>query len=159
MFDMTEYSLDTPKDLYENILNKKLYSLIKNDKLYGGSTLADTNSTSIISLITSLIIIIVGFILYWYKNIFIEIDAKIHNISCDEDKSCDISINYIVNTTQYSKVLRSSKKYSPNDKIKIYYNLTNPNIIQLYNFNYEMVGIGIITLGVLFFLTSIYCIV
>ena len=135
MNSVSNYSLDTSKNLYFNILNEKISSLIKNDKMYGGSNIDYFNKYNYI-IIIGILMIVIGFIIIWYKNTWIKITAIITNISCIPviGKECKISINYIVRKIQYSKIITIQKSNIPKilmNQIQIYYLESDPNIIKL----------------------------
>ena len=161
-----DFSLGTPINSNDNILNKKLFSLIKNNKMYGGGYIDNSNC---ITLIIGVVILIVGFLLCWIKNDWVEIKADVKNISClnqngngngngNNVSNCDVSISYTVNSTQYSKMITLNKSDIPtNPYITIYYQESDPNIMRLYNFNYSVIGIILIVLSVFVIITSICC--
>lgn len=135
MNSLTNYSLDTSKNLYFNILNEKISSLIKNDKMYGGSNIDYYNKYNYI-IIIGILMIVIGFIIIWYNNTWIKTTANITNISCIPfiDKECKISINYIVGKIQYSKIITIQKSNIAKiliNQIQIYYLESDPNIIKL----------------------------
>ncbi len=159
-----EFSLDTPNNLNDNILNKKIFSLIKNDMMRGGYGNADGNSDGYIdssycvTLIIGVVIVIVGVVLCWFKNDWVEIKADVKNVSCTESDNCNISITYIVNSIQYSKIITINKSEVPtNSHVRIYYQESEPNVIKLYNFNYPVIGIGLIVLGIFILISSFCC--
>jgi uncharacterized membrane protein len=140
-----------------NILNYKIIDLIKNNNMYGGNDNSNDNSNCIIMII-GIIIIIIGFVLIYFKNNWIEVEAIIQNKSCDnKNNECKINITYIINSIQYSKIITMAKTDSLNDSIiKIYYQESNPNIIQLYNLNYSIIGISLVIFGSFIFILSNY---
>ena len=139
-----------------NILNKKIIDLIKNNNLEGGSSYNNTNSSSV-SLILGIIVIIIGFVLLWFKNDLVEIDAIIVNRFCDNNDECKINITYVVDSTQYSKIINLNKNNVPNEStIKIYYQQTEPNSIHLINPNYYVIGISSIVLGSFIIIFSLF---
>ena len=145
-----EYSLNTPIFQNTNILDKKLLNLIKYDMQGGGIGLETYNC---ITIIIGIIIIIIGFILLWFKNNLVEIDAIIKTQSYDKNEY-KINITYNVNSIQYSKIITMEE--NPNTStIKIYYQKSNPNSIQLYNQNYNVIGIGMIIVGIFIMFFSI----
>ncbi len=158
-----EFSLDTPNNLNDNILNKKIFSLIKNDIMRGGNGVGNgggngyTGGSDCVTLIIGVIIVIVGFVLCWFKNDWVEIKADVKNVSCTGSDNCNISITYIVNSIQYSKIITTNKSEVPtNSYLTIYYQESEPNVIKLHNFNYPVIGIGLIVLGI-FILVSSFC--
>jgi hypothetical protein len=164
MDSLMEFSLDTPNNLNDNILNKKIFSLIKNDMMRGGYGNADGNSDGYIdssycvTLIIGVVIVIVGVVLCWFKNDWVEIKADVKNVSCTESDNCNISITYIVNSIQYSKIITINKSEVPtNSHVRIYYQESEPNVIKLYNFNYPVIGIGLIVLGIFILISSFCC--
>ena len=158
MDSLMDFSLNISENLNGNILNKKLISLIKNNKMYGGGYI---DSSNYIILIIGIVVLIVGFILYLFKNDWIEIKANIKNISCvnqneTDNTECNVSIEYIVNSIQYLKMITMCKSdISTNQYISIYYQESDPNTMRLYNFNYSIIGIGLIVLGIFVIATSI----
>lgn len=153
-----EYSLNTPvfvnSHLYSSpdILSKKIFDLAKNNNnLTGGGFGLDISDC--ISLLIGIIIIIIGFVLLCFKNDLVEVEAIVKSQSCDESSGsgsrCKINIVYTVDNTQYSKIISINKKNIPDTPtIKIYYQSSNPNSIQLYNLNYSIIGIGMIIIGI-----------
>jgi hypothetical protein len=155
-YNSIKYSLNNDIYLDTNILNKKIIDLIKNNNLEGGSSLNKTNSSSV-SLIIGIIVIIIGFVLLWYKNDLIETDAIIVYRFCDNNDECKINITYVVDSTQYSKIINLNKNNVPNEStIKIYYQQTEPNSIHLINPNYYVIGITSIVLGSFIILFSLF---
>lgn len=168
-----EYSLDTPVKLDSNILTKKLFEMVKNNNITGGGFGLDTSNC--IGILIGIVIIIIGFVLLWFKNDLVETEATIVSKSCvnnqnlinglnilnglnglNED-SCKLNITYIVNSIQYSKIITTTSSNSSNSSnisnisnnptIKIYYSQSEPNLIQLVNPNYSIIGIGSIVIG------------
>jgi len=157
-----EYSLNTPVFVNSysnsNILSKKIFDLTKNNNnLSGGGFGLDMSNC--ISLLIGIIVIIVGFVLLWFKNDLVETEAIVKTKSCDEGTSssseCKINIVYTVDSIQYSKIISMDKKNVPKaPTIKIYYQSSNPNSIQLYNPNYSIIGIGMIIIGIFIIIFS-----
>lgn len=147
-----EFSLNTPLINNSNILEKKIFDLLKTSNMIGGSTGLGTYNC--IKLLIGIIIIIIGFILLIFKNDLVETEAIIKIKSCD-DKECKININYIIKDVQYSKIITINKNnYSNGNKIKIYYHESNPNSIQLYKINYSLLGIVMIIVGIFIIIFS-----
>jgi hypothetical protein len=165
MDSLIEFSLNTPNNFDNNILNKKILSLFKNNKMYGGGEYYD--NADCFTLIIGVIILIIGFVLCWYKNDWIEIKADIKNISCINNNNsntlikqndCNVAITYTFNSIQYSKIITMSKSDIPtNNYIQIYCLETNPNVMRLYNFNYSVIGIILILIGAFILVSSISC--
>lgn len=162
-----EYSLNTPVFVNsyshsslayssQDILSKKIFDLAKNNNnLSGGGFGLDISDC--ISLLIGIIIIIVGFVLLWFKNDLVEAEAIVKSQSCDESfgSGCKINIVYTVDNTQYSKIISIDKKNIPDTTtIKIYYQGSNPSSIQLYNPNYSIIGIGMIIIGIFIMIFS-----
>lgn len=155
-----EYSLNTPifvnsysySHSSSDILSKKIFDLAKsNNNLSGGGFGFDVSDC--ISLLIGIIVIIVGFVLIWFKNDLVKAEAIVKSQSCDEGLECKINITYVVDSIQYSKIISVDKKNIPDtSRIKIYYQSSNPSSIQLYNINYSIIGIGLIVIGVFIFL-------
>ena len=169
MDSIIEYSLNTPK-YHSNILDSKIINLLKRENLHmGGSGFENnsTNSTDCIVMIIGIIIIIVGFYLCWNKNDFISVNGQIKNVSCDTSNSnyfsnyfseCKFNITYIVDNVQYSKVVSLDKSSVPStNTIPIYYKESDPNIMQLYNYNYSIIGIILIIIGAFVLISSLCC--
>lgn len=158
----TEYSLNTPNFFNENnILNKKILDMAKNSKnnMVGGGFGLDL--ITIITLLISIVMIIIGFVLLWNKNDLMELEAIIVNKDCaNSDNDCRINIKYTVENTQYSKILTISKSNNlintESSTIKIYYSKSEPNSITLYNPNDSMIGIGLIVIGIVIIIFSTY---
>lgn len=157
-----EYSLNTPVFINSHshsysspdILSKKIFDLVKNNNnLSGGGFGLDISDC--ISLLLGIIIIILGFVLLWFKNDLVEAEAIVKSQSCDEGSGCKINIVYTVDNIQYSKIISMNKKNVPTTPtIKIYYQGSNPSSIQLYNPNYSIIGIGMIIIGVFIMIFS-----
>lgn len=161
-----EYSLNTPVFVNSysysipnlDILSKKIFDLTKNNNnLSGGGFGLDMSDC--ISLLIGIIVIIMGFVLLWFKNDLVEAEAIVKTKSCDEgtgsSSDCKINIVYTVDSTQYSKIISMDKKNVPDTPtIKIYYQNSNPNSIQLYNPNYSIIGIGMIIIGIFIMIFS-----
>ena len=147
----TEYSLDTPIFSNQNILNHKIASLFGNNIMSGGDENNNTSGFGYPNLLIGIIVIIIGFVLLFYKNDLVESEALILNSSCNDNKNkneCKINIIYSVNSTKYSKILDVNKNDIPNNPIiKIYYQQSNPNSVQLTNPDYSIVGISMIIIG------------
>ena len=144
-----EYSLDTPVFTNPNILTKKLFEIVKNNNITGGGF--DSGASNCIGILVGIVIIIIGFVLLWFVNDLVEIEATIVTKSCDNDQNdgtCKLNITYIVESIQYSKIIRIKSSNIYNDSsIKIYYSQSEPNSIQLVNPNYSIIGIGLIIVG------------
>jgi hypothetical protein len=154
-----EYSLNTPVFSNLNILNQKIIDLVKNNNLEGGNGFDNFDTSNYLSMLIGIIIIIVGFVLLWFKNDLVELEATILNKSCnsDDNNGCKINITYTVDSTQYSKIVTMNKNNIPNDStIKIYYQKSDPNSIQLVNPNYSLIGIGSIIVGLFVIIFSMF---
>lgn len=150
-----EYSLNTPVFNDSNILTKKIFQIAKTNDMIGGNS----DTSNCIGMLVGVIIIIIGFVLLWFKNDLVETEANINTKSCDtNDGSCKLNITYIVDSTQYSKIITipnseisnseiSNSNISVKPTIKIYYSQSEPNSIQLVNPNYSVIGIGSIIVG------------
>ena len=164
----TEYSLSTPIFSNENILNKKILDMVKNHNMIGGGFSLDF--MSIILLLLGLILIIVGFVLLWIKNDYIETVAMIVNKDClstnnNSNDECKINIKYTVENIVYSKIIsksetisesKSKSKSESDNLIKIYYSKSEPNSIILHDLNYSMIGISSIIVGIMIIIFSSY---
>lgn len=151
-----EYSLKTPVFEDTNILSKKILELVKSNDMVGGDFGLD--SSNCVGILVGVIIIIIGFVLLWFKNDLIETEATIVSKSCDDNQNgdCKLNITYVVNSTQYSKIIKiRSSNISNESTMKIYYSQSEPNSIQLYNTNYSMIGIGSIIVGSFIIIFSI----
>jgi hypothetical protein len=149
-----EYSLNTPVLSDKNILNCNLIELIKNNNMKGGSSYMDSSNN--ISLLIGIVIIIIGFVLLWFKNDWIETEAIIKTQTCLDSDKCKINITYIVDSIEYSKIITIEKNNIINiPKIKIYYQKINPKSIELYEPNYSITGISMIIIGALVMIFSI----
>jgi len=182
MDSLIKYSLNTPTNYNDNILNSKIINLIKNSNMSGGSSIDNSNC---IIMIIGIVIMIIGFYLCSNKNDWTSTDAFVQNSSCESDSvsepepisstllsmsptllsmsststQCKINITYIVNTVQYSKTIIIDKSAIPtNSSITIYYQESNPNIVRLYNFNYSIIGIVLIIMGAFVLISSLCCI-
>ena len=152
-----EYILSTPTitNSNENILSKKILDLMENSNMSGGG-IGLKDMSNCISLLIGIIIIIIGFILLWFKNNLVETEAIIKTKSCDEDTGCKINIIYTVNSIQYSKIINVCKSNVPDTPtIKIYYQSLNPNLIELYDPNFFIIGIGMLVIGLLVIIVTI----
>lgn len=207
-----EYSLNTPvfrkinkiDSIDKNILNYDLMELIKNNNIIGGDGSGSGSGSegggwglnmelsNCIGLLIGIIIIIVGFVLLWFKNDWVEIDAVIvqshhynengeDNNTCTDTENkqgeqnkqdkkdkegkegkegkCKIHIMYSIDSIEYSKIITVEKndilaKSKSNSKIKIYYQKTNPKLIQLFKQNYTTIGISMILIGSLVIIYS-----
>lgn len=159
--ESNEYSLGTPKyNFYglenDNILNSKIIKMLKNNNMSGGSGsgFISTNSSYIIMII-GIIIIVIGIILYNYNNDLNLTEAKINNFVCDNSQ-CKIDVTYNVKEITYNKTIILENSYNPKTStITIYYQISNPNIIRLHNFNYNLFSISLMITGILIIL-SVY---
>jgi ATP-dependent Zn protease len=153
-----EYSLNTPVFIDSNILTKKLFEMVKKNNITGGGFGLD--SSNCIGMLVGIIIIIIGFVLLWFKNDLVEAEATIITKSCDNNQnngSCKLNITYIVDSTQYSKIITiKGSNISDESTMKIYYSQSEPNSIQLYNPNYSIIGIGSIIVGSFIIIFSMY---
>lgn len=173
---ITEYSLDTPKyNKIDNILNARIIDMIKreNNMIGGFSTQDKPIMSNCIVLIISIIIIIVGIYLSLSKNDFVSTIGQVQNIVCDSSDSsdssnssnffnffdypskCKFNLTYTVKNTQYSKIISIDKLSIPQtDQIEIYYKESEPNIIYLYNYNFYLIGLGLIFAGLFMLISS-----
>ena len=157
-----EYSLNTPIFSNLNILNQKIIELVKNNNMGGGNGnkngFSNMDTSKCISIMVGIIIVIIGFSLAWFKNDLIEYEATIINKSCnDNNNECKINITYIIDQIQYSKIIIMNKQLFPtNSTIKIYYQHSDPNSIQLSNQNYYIIGFSLIIIGLLVIFFSIF---
>lgn len=157
-----QYSLETPKyNFYglgqDNILNSKILTMLKkNNNIYGGGTESSNFSNSnCIIMVIGILIIIVGFVLCWFKNDWNTTQATIQSFQCTNSQ-CKINIIYNVNQTSYTKTILLDNPNPPTEStIPIYYQESNPNIVRLYNFNYSIIGIILIVIGIFVFASSL----
>lgn len=137
-----------------NIFNKKIIDLAKTNNIVGGGFV---NWSDGIIFVIGIIIAIIGLVLMWFKNDLVETEAKVIAKSCINNNSiinfankfefheCKINIKYNVDMIEYSKIIDTTiPDISNKSMIKIYYSKSNPNYIQLYNPNYNVIGIGLI---------------
>lgn len=159
-----EYSLNTPVYANSNILNKKLFEMIKNNNMNGGggNMYGGLYSSNCIGILIGLILIIIGFIFLLLKNDLVETEAKIITKSCVNNginginRDCKLNITYIVDTTQYSKIITIPESNVLNEStLKIYYSHSEPNSIQLHNINYSSIGIGLLVVGSIILIFSV----
>lgn len=148
-----EYSLNTSVLSEKNILNYNLNILTKHNNIKGGGF----HMSNSILLLISIIIIIIGLVLLCFKNNWVETEAIIKTKSCIESNNkCKINITYIVNSTEYSKIITIEKNNIPDTStIKIYYQETNPKLVQLYNSNNKIISISMIIVGALIMIFSL----
>ena len=162
MDSLIEYSLNTPTNTSINILNSKIINMLKNDNIIGGGNSgSNSNSSSsssydisnCIVIIIGIILIIIGYYLYQSPNDWTSTDARVLNILCDQTSSsnlskCNVNISYTINSIHYLKTISMEKSKIPSSSmITIYYQNSNPNIMRLYNFNYAIIGITLIVIG------------
>jgi hypothetical protein len=112
----------------------------------------------------------IGFYLCLNENDFISTNGQIQNISCNTSNNltsnyftsnyytqCQFNLTYTVGSTQYSKVITIDKSSIPTQNtITVYYKESDPNVMRLYNFNYLMIGIILIIIGIFILISSIY---
>jgi len=151
-----EYSLNTPIFENETKNSLKILDLIKNsnaDQYNMGNMIGGglSNSNTIV-IIIGIIIIALGFILYWYNN-WKSTNATINSLICDNTQ-CKFNILYNVNNVNYNKIITLPISNKPtSSEITIYYEDTNPNVVRLSNYNY--IGISLIILGIFVFIISL----
>lgn len=155
-----EYFLNTSIFFNEenNIFNKKIYDITKKTNMMGGGSGFDFDISDYICLLIGIIIIIIGIAWVCCKSDWIEYEANINSKELIDNNKYKINIKYIVNSTEYSKIITIEKNLLPNQStqtIKIYYQESNPNIIQLLNPNYFAMGIGLIIFGSLVIILSL----
>jgi len=156
-----EYSLNTPINNYNNMLDLKIINIIKNNNMIGG--IGGTEQNFIFIIIIGIIIIIIGFYLYFNKDDLICTKAKINNIICNPTSNlkseCKINITYLANKIHYSKTIIIDNSIVPpiqESMITIYYKQSNPNIVRLYNFDNSIIGISLIIIGIIIILSILY---
>ena len=163
-----------------NILNKKISDIKGASKynLKGGGSNEYFGSNCTRTLI-GILLLGIGFYLYWNRNDWINTEAKIIEKICDsKTKSCKIKITYNPidelnpNSDSYSKTiylqpnlmyqigLDSEPQYPINinsisNTIGINYQKSNPNVVRLYEINYYNIGVVLIILGLYFVIPSI----
>lgn len=136
-----EYSLASPKKEFDNdfILNKKIIEIIKNNNniMIGGG-----NVINWIVIIIGIILIGIGFFLYFNNGSWNSIDASIISISNSSNSQSNIFVKYTVNNNTYSKQIQIPSSNIPvSNTITLYYQQSNPNVVSLYNFNYTILSI------------------
>ena len=161
MDSIIEYSLNTPT-INDNILNLKIINMLRiENKMIGGTGDNYMNMSNYIVILIGIIVIIVGFYLYWNKNDFTTTNGQVQNLSCETsnfNSQCKFNITYTVGSTQYSKVIQLDKSAVPtSNTITVYYKKSDPNVIRLYNFNYSIIGIILVIIGVFILISSICC--
>ena len=139
---------------YNDYNNLRILDIIVNsNNQIGGGVLTDLFKG--LKLIIGIILLIIGIILICIKNSWISTNARIINHSND-DNNYKITLFYEVDGNKYTKLITKSINNINDDTITIYYDENNPNIIRLYNFNYMVAGIIIISLSLLFLLNIDY---
>jgi len=162
--DSIKYSLDTPKyNFYgleqDNILNSKILTMLKNNNIRGGGSNSSNSSnysnSNCVIMVIGILIIIVGFVLCWFKNDWNTTQATIQSFQCTNSQ-CKINIIYNINQTSYTKTILLDNPNAPTESsIPIYYQESNPNIVRLYNFNYSIIGVILIIIGTFVFVSSL----
>jgi uncharacterized membrane protein len=151
MIEIIRYFFDSSNNLNQNILNKKILEIIKNNNMIGG----DNESRNFIIIIIAIIFIVIGFILYFYKNDWSSTNAIIKNITSVSSLNSKINIIYSVNLIEYSKtIIIPNSNLSKEPIIQIYYQNSNPNIIRFNNYSYSIIGIFLIILGLLILISN-----
>jgi len=136
-------------DLINNELNNQ------NDFIQLGAGSINNIYINVIMII-GIILIIVGIILYFYKDDWKATIATINSIrKINNSKKYDFDIVYIVNNIKYSKIITQDTTYN-SETITIYYKESNPDVISLYENNYATIGIILAIIGVLMFIFTIY---
>lgn len=162
MNNLIKHSLFS-SDFYNFNLNNDtiIFDLIKNE-LYNQNDLIQlgagpTNNIYInVIMIIGIILIIVGIILYFYKDDWKATIGTINSIKkVNNSKKYNLDIIYVVNNIKYSKIITQDKTYN-SETITIYYKESNPNEISLYENNYITIGIILAIIGILMFIFSIY---
>jgi hypothetical protein len=128
----------------------KLYEIKLKDKFIqhgGGNTY--------INLFISTIIIIIGIILISTNHFYNKTNAVIKNIN-NKDNETNLTLLYNINNINFTKNITTNKhnNYKINDIIEINYDINNPNIIKINKFNYLIIGIILIIIG-MFIITNI----
>lgn len=157
--EIIENSLD-----YDNFFNKfnslKIIDLFSNElNLKGGNNNENSLYYHII-LIMGIIIITIGIYLCCEKNDYASTDGIVSNITYDATgiiSLCKFNITYNVDNIQYSKIITVDKLSEPTKNIiKIYYKVSDPNIMILYDFNYIIMGLILVIIGLFLIISSLY---
>jgi uncharacterized membrane protein len=158
--EIIENSLD-----YDKFFNKfnslKIIDLFSNEyNLIGGDENHSNSSFYHIILIIGIIIIIIGIYLCCEKNDYTSTDGIVSNITFDDTNVislCKFNITYNVDNIQYSKIITVDKLSEPTKNIiKIYYKISDPNVMVLYDFNYIIIGLILVFIGLFLIIASVY---
>lgn len=131
MFDM--------KDKISSILSKS-----NNNILIGGGS----KGYEIFKIIIGIFLIALGLAIFIMREYWERIEASVINVH-DSMNQCQVNIAYKVNDVIYYKniVLPGAYACNYNDKLEIFYNISNPNLILLDTTNYFILAISLIILG------------
>jgi hypothetical protein len=119
---------------------------IKDKLIQGGG---GSNYKSYVNLLISMILFTIGLICMFYDKFWGSIDAKILYVKKFKGEAY-IIIGYIVNNIEFTKIITISSKsvYNIGDKIKIFYDNKDPNIVKLSMINHRIIGIILMIIGI-----------
>ncbi len=123
---------------------------IKDKIIQGGGGYSMVNY---INLLIGIVMIIIGMMCMFYEKFWNTIDAQILKI-----KENDMLIGYEINNIYFTKLINTYvNNYKEGDKIKIYYDKSDPNIVKTNMFNHKIIGTIIITIGMYLILSQYLC--
>lgn len=129
--------------------------LIKDKLIQGGG---GSSYLYYINLLIGIILITIGIMCMFYDKFWNGIEAKILGVKNYLDNQ-DLLIGYQVDNQNFTKLVSISSKikYNIGDKINIYYEIKDPNIIKLNMYNHKIIGSILIIIGIYLIINKYIC--
>lgn len=138
--------------MFDELLNQhfNLDKIQIKDKIIQGGG-GSSSLINYINLLIGIILFVIGMVCMFYEKFWKTTQAYI--IEVDKD---NMLIGYEVNGKQFSKIISTCGKnnYKQEDKIKIFYDKSDPNIIKINMFNHKIIGTVIIMIAMYIILSQ-----
>ncbi len=139
--------------MFDELLNQhfNLDKIQIKDKIIQGG--GGSSMVNYINLLIGIIMIIIGMICMFYEKFWKTTEAQIVKI-----KENNMLIGYEINNVYFTKLISTyTNNNKEGDKIKIYYDKSDPNIIKTNMLNHKIIGTIIIVIGIYLILSQYLC--
>ncbi len=121
--------------------------LIKDKMIQGGG--GGSSYLYYVNLLIGIILITIGMICMFYDKFWESTEAKILGVKNVQGET-DLLIGFEVDNKMFTKLVSISSKsqYNIGDKINIYYEKKDPNIIKLNMYNHKIIGLLLVLIGI-----------